>query len=379
MTVITPRAERRNLLAHPMSDYYIVLGATLLLLGIGLAMVLSASSVESIRIFDSAFTLARRQAIFAGIGIAVMVLSIRFPIPWWRRAAIIAILAAIACLVLVLIPGIGVEVAGQRNWIVIMDPFRFQPSEAAKFALILWGAHVISRKIDAQGPWRHMLVPILPVSALMVLLVALEGDFGNAMILAFICAALLFVAGAPLRVFAALLVVMASAGTVLTLMEPYRMERLTAWLNPSADRLGQGYQLTQGLYAFGTGGLWGVGLGASREKWGSLPEAHTDFIFPIVGEELGLIGTLSVLLLLAAICFAAFRICIRGRDQFCRIAAGGVGAWIIIQSTVNIGAVLGLLPITGVPLPLVSYGGSSLVWSMMGLGLLLSIARHEAR
>ena len=379
MTVVAPRTERRNLLAHPMSDYYIVLGATLLLLGIGLAMVLSASSVESIRIFDSAFTLARRQSIFAAIGIVAMIASARIPITWWRKLATLGIVLAIGFLVVVLIPGIGVEVAGQRNWIVIVDPFRFQPSEAAKFALILWGAHVISRRVESAGPWRRMLVPILPVSALIIILVALEGDFGNAVIIALISGALLFVAGVPMRIFAALTVVMVVGATVLTLMEPYRLERLTSWLNPSADRLGQGYQLTQGLYAFGTGGLWGVGLGASREKWGSLPEAHTDFIFPIVGEELGLIGTLSVLVLLAAICFAAFRICIRGRDQFCRIAAGGVGAWVIIQSTVNIGAVLGLLPITGVPLPLVSYGGSSLVWSLMALGLLLSIARKEAR
>ena len=225
--------------------------------------------------------------------------------------------------------------------------------------------------------WKHLLIPVLPVAGAMVVLVLLEGDLGNALVLAVIASGLLFAAGAPLRLFAVLAAVGALGIWLLTLAAPYRMERFSSWLNPGEDRLGTGWQITQGQYAMGTGGLFGVGLGASREKWGNLPEAHTDFIFPVIGEELGLVGTVSVLILFGVLAFAIFRLSRTTADPFVRRASVGVGCWIVFQAILNIGGVLGLLPITGVPLPLVSYGGSSLVPTLAAIGMVLSFARQE--
>ena len=225
--------------------------------------------------------------------------------------------------------------------------------------------------------WKSLLVPLLPVAVVMMLLVLMEGDFGNTLMLAAITMGMLFAAGAPLRLFAIMLAFGAGAIVLVTLAAPYRMQRFTSWLDPGADPLGFGWQVTQGQYALGTGGFWGVGLGASREKWGSLPEAHTDFIFPVIGEELGLVGSLTVLALFGLLAFAIFRLARNTDDAFVRLASAGVGSWIVIQAAVNIGAVLGILPITGVPLPLVSYGGSSLIPTLVALGMLMAFARAE--
>lgn len=363
------------LLNHPLSTYYLLLGTTLLLLALGLIMVLSASSIESFRVFGSAYTLVQRQALFAGIGIVAMLFAARTSVQFWRGFAVPLFLLAFGLLVAVLV--IGVEVAGQRNWIEIFGPFRLQPSEFAKIALVVWGASVLSQPRRELDTWRGLLLPLLPVAAVMMVLVLLEGDVGNTLMLAAITAGILFAAGAPMRLFAMLGGVGLLAIGLLTLAAPYRMQRFTSWLSPGSDPLGVGWQVTQGQYALGTGGFWGVGLGASREKWGSLPEAHTDFIFPVIGEELGLVGTLTVLLLFGILAFAIFRLARRTDDPFVRLASTGVGAWIVVQAVINIGAVLGLLPITGVPLPLVSYGGSSLVPTLVALGMLMAFAKAE--
>ncbi len=363
------------LLDHPLSTYYLLIGASLLLLLLGLVMVLSASSIESYRIFGSAYTLAQRQAIFAVIGVIMLIFAARTATQFWR--AISWYLLAISLVFLVAVLIVGVEVAGQRNWIELFGPFRFQPSEFAKFALIVWGADLLTRKSRLLDNWKHLLVPLLPVAGLMMVLVLLEGDFGNAFMLAAITSGMLFAIGAPMRLFAIFAGLGAVSVWLLTVAAPYRMDRFTAWLNPGNDRLGVDWQVTQGQYAMGTGGFWGVGLGASREKWGSLPEAHTDFIFPVIGEELGLVGTLAVLGLFALLAFAVFRLSKTTSDAFVRVAAAGVGSWILVQAILNIGAVLGLLPITGVPLPLVSYGGSSLLPILAAIGMLLAFARQE--
>lgn len=362
-------------LRHPLSTYYLIIGTTLLLLGLGLVMVLSASGIESVRIFGSPYTLVQRQALFAIAGVIAMYFAARTSIEFWRAFAWPLLLGSLALLILVLF--IGVEVAGQRNWIDIIGPFRLQPSEFAKLALVVWGADVLTRRKDLIPTWNTMLIPIVPVAGVMMILVLLEGDFGNTLMLAAIMAGMLFAAGVPARFFVALAAIGALGIFLLTLAAPYRMERFTSWLDPGADRLGYGWQITQGQYALGTGGLWGVGLGASREKWGFLPEAHTDFIFPVIGEELGLVGTLSVLALFGLLAFAIFRLSRSTQDPFVRMASAGVGAWIVIQAVINIGGVLGLLPITGVPLPLVSYGGSSLVPVLTALGMVLAFARNE--
>ena len=380
-TDASPRVSRVRsgriafLLGHPLSTYYLLLGTTLLLLVLGLIMVLSASSIESFRVFGSAYTLVQRQALFAVLGVVAMFFASRTSVQFWRGFAWVLMLIAFGLLVSVLV--IGVEVAGQRNWIEIFGPFRLQPSEFAKIALVVWGANLLSRRDEAPDSWRTLLMPLLPVAGAMMMLVLLEGDFGNTLMLAAITFGILFAAGAPMRLFAAL----AGAGLVgvllLTLAAPYRMERFTSWLNPDADRLGFGWQVSQGQYALGTGGFWGVGLGASREKWGSLPEAHTDFIFPVIGEELGLAGTLAVLALFGLLAFAIFRLSRNTNDRFVRLASAGVGSWVVVQAAINIGGVLGLLPITGVPLPLVSYGGSSLIPTLVALGMLLAFAKAE--
>ena len=370
-----PESRLRYLLNHPLSTYYLVAGATIILLVLGLVMVLSASSIESYRIFGSAYTLFQRQALFAVVGVIGMFILARMSIRFWR--SISWGLLGFAFLLLIAVLVIGVEVAGQRNWIDLFGPFRLQPSEFAKLAIILWGADVLTRKQAMLTSWKHLLVPLLPVAGLMIVLVLLENDVGNALLLAGIAASLLFAAGAPLRLFVAFAAVGALGIWLLTLAAPYRMERFSSWLNPGEDRLGIGWQVTQGQYALGTGGLFGVGLGASREKWGNLPEAHTDFIFPVIGEELGIVGTISVLILFGVLAFAILRLSRSTSDPFVRFASAGVGCWIILQAMLNIGAVLGLLPITGVPLPLVSYGGSSLLPTLAAIGMILSFARQE--
>ena len=370
-------SRSRRLLDNPHGLYHLLMGATILLLILGVVMVLSASSILSFRETGSPYTIAQRQALFAGIGLVLMAVAMRLPVATWRKLAVPVMIVAVVLLVVVLIPGIGVVVNGQRNWIDIAGPFRLQPSEFAKYALVLWAADLLARREGRLDTWKRLLMPLLPVSFLLIGLVLLEGDFGNVLMLVAIVAGVLFAAGAPMRLFAVLGGVFAMAAVALTVVAPHRMSRFTIWLNPQGDPLGDGYQLIQGQYALGSGGLWGVGLGASREKWGSLPEAHTDFIFPVIGEELGLVGTVALLVLFAAIAVATFRLATISTRFYVRLAAAGVGSWLVVQAVVNIGAVLGLLPIAGVPLPLVSYGGSSLIPTLVALGMLMSFARTE--
>lgn len=372
-----PRA-RRHLLDGPLTSYLLVLGSALALLGLGLPMVLSASSVTSYAETGSSFTIFERQLIWAAVGIPAMLVASRLSVRTWRRLAIPAVLLALVLLALVLVPGIGVEVNGNRNWIDVGGPFRLQPAEAAKLALVLWGAEVLTRKRARLGEWRELLIPLMPVTALILLLVLAGGDLGTAVVLMAITGALLFVAGAPLRLFAVLTAAAVSVVVYLSVTAPHRLDRFDTWLNPSAaDPLGNGLQYQHGLYALGSGGWWGLGLGASREKWGRLPEAHTDFIYAVIGEELGLAGTLTVLLLFGVLIYTGIRIALRSADPFVRLAASAATAWFGVQALVNIGAVLGMLPIAGLPLPLVSYGGAALLITLVGVGMLLSFARCE--
>ena len=369
---------RERISRHPMAPYYLILGSAMLLLGLGLVMVLSSSSVESYDVYGSAFTLFGRQAIFAVIGVALMVAVSRLPIPVVRRFSLMFLLLTVFLLFAVFVPGIGVSVNGQRNWIGLFGPFRLQPSEFAKLALIVWAADTFARKDAVLDQWRELAWPFLAVAGGLILLVVAEGDLGTAIVMGVIVAGLMFVAGAPMRIFVAMGAVGLAGIAALSLTAGYRMRRFTAWLHPEADLDGAGWQLIQGKYALGSGGWWGVGLGGSREKWGALPEAHTDFIFPVIGEELGLFGALTVVGLFAAITVFTLRMAIRTSDMFVRVTCVGIISWLVGQALVNLGAVLQLLPITGVPLPFVSYGGSSLLPSLMAVGLLLAFARSEA-
>lgn len=372
---------RENLGKHPASIYYLMAGSTLFLLALGLVMVWSASAIDSLRETGGSADLIVKQSMFAALGLVGLVIASRLPTATVRRFAMALLIVALVALVLVLIPGIGVSVHGQQNWIEF-GPIRVQPSEIAKLALVVWGADILARRYREVMDWWSLLVPIAPVAGLLMGLVVLEGDFGNAMILGVIFAGLMFAVGAPARLFLAVGALGLAGVAVMSFAAEYRVRRWTAFLDPDADALDGAWQVTQGMYAMGTGGWWGVGIGASREKWGSLPAAHTDFILPVIGEELGLIGTLTVLFLFSVLIFAILRLAKESPDRFVRLLAAGVGTWLIIQVITNVGAALKMLPITGVVLPMVSYGGSSLVPLLVGIGLLLGAARryaHQAR
>lgn len=381
MTATTPAATSApaptRARRHPLTNYHVLLGATVLLLVLGLAMVLSASTVVSYRTLGSPYTLFLRQLLFAAVGVVLMVLASRLPVAFYRRMAYPVLFFALALLVAVLF--LGVSVGGQRNWIELGGPFRLQPSEFAKLALVLWCADLMARKTPLLHRWRHLLVPLLPVSLLVLGLVLAEGDVGNVLVMIPMVAVVLLVVGAPARLFAIGGVLVAGFVAVASMAKGYRLDRFRGWLDPESDPTLLGWQLLHGKSAMGGGGWFGVGLGASREKWDWLPAAHTDFIFAVVGEELGVIGSLFVIGLFAAIAIVGIRIALHSGDTFVRVASAAAVAWLLTQALLNLGAVVQLLPITGVPLPLVSYGGSSLVPTLVVLGMLMSFARDEHR
>lgn len=364
-------------LKHPMIDYQVLFGATIILLGGGLVFVVSASSVFAYTTMDNSFALSGRQAAYGAIGLLGMIKVSRMHPTKIRRWAPILMFIVLFALVLVL--AIGTAVHGQRNWIQIVGPVRLQPSEFAKLAVVLWGADVFARKRNLIHIRSQLLSPVGIVFAAILALILAEGDLGTAMVMTPIMMSLFYFIGAPMKwlwgvVSAGLLGI-----ALLTYLAPYRMARFTSWLHPGADPEGAGYQVTHGKLALGSGGFWGVGLGGSKEKWGTLPEAHTDFIYAVVGEESGILGTFAILFLFAVIIFVGIRVSSFNTDPFVKLASLGIVAWIATQMSVNIGAVLGLLPVTGVPLPLVSYGGSSLIPTLLGLGMLMSFARPEHR
>jgi len=266
------------------------------------------------------------------------------------------------------------------RWIAI-GPITFQPSELAKLALAVWGADLLARKekLGMLVDWRHLLVPLMPGAGVLAMLVMAGDDLGTTSILLIILLALLWIAGIPTRVFTALLILMGLVLVLLIVARGYGAARITDFLNPqnNTNPVGTNQQPIQGKLALGSGGLFGVGLGASKEQWGWLPESSSDFIFAIIGEELGLVGTLCVTALYGGLAWAGLRVARRAPDTFSRLAAASITAWIVMQAVVNIGAVIGVFPITGVPLPLVSQGLSSVLVTMIGLGMLMSFARRE--
>lgn len=372
------RRELRRALDSPLTAYYLLLGAGLLLTVLGLVMVLSASQITSRTIYGSFDAIFTKQLIAVALGFPLMWIASRLSVRWYRRLAYPILLGCVGLLCLVLVPGLGIEVNGNRNWIGL-GSFQVQPSEFAKLALVLWGADVLTRKRRLLGQWRHLFVPLLPGAFVILFLVMLGGDMGTGMILTVLVLALLWIAGAPGRLFAMAIGVVTVMATVLIVLKPHRAARFGSFLHPFSDPDDTTLQAAQGIYSLATGGWFGSGIGTSYGKWGTLPEAHTDFIFAVIGEELGLVGTLSVLTLFAALGYAGIRVASRTKDQFVRLAAGGATAWIMAQVMINVGAVLGLLPIAGVPLPLVSYGGSALLPTMFAVGMLLSFARCEPR
>ncbi|MBM7438434.1 putative lipid II flippase FtsW [Streptomyces sp. HB132] len=364
---------------RPLTAYYLILGAGLLITVLGLVMVYSASMIKALELSRPSTYFFRKQFIAAVIGAGLMLAASRMPLKLHRALAYPLLAGTVFLMVLVQIPGIGMSVNGNQNWIYLGGPFQLQPSEFGKLALILWGADLLARKQDKRllAQWKHMLVPLVPVAFMLLGLIMLGGDMGTAIILTAILFGLLWLAGAPTRLFAGVLAFAGLIGFLLIKTSPNRMSRLGCI---GASEPGPGdscWQAVHGIYALASGGWFGSGLGASVEKWGQLPEPHTDFIFAITGEELGLAGTLSVLALFAALGYAGIRVAGRTEDPFVRYAAGGVTTWITAQAVINIGAVLGLLPIAGVPLPLFSYGGSALLPTMFAVGLMIAFARED--
>lgn len=358
--------------------YYALMIATFGLLFIGVIMILSASTTVSYKQFNNQYIIFLRQLMFAGIGIIMMIAISFLPKVFFFKWAKVALWLSIILLGLVLIPGIGISVAGQRNWISLWGPFRLQPSEIAKLTLIVWGSVVLSKQVRSKvTTWQNLLVPVFPVGVIVSILVILQGDLGTALIIGPILLSLFYAIGAPLRLFTWSSIFGLLAIFLLSIQEGYRIQRFLSWINPSAENQDAGWQVMHGKYALASGGWTGIGLGASKEKWGWLPAAHTDFIFAVVGEEIGLVGTVIVLIFIGTIAFVALSLARKTNDLFTKLIATSVAAWIVVQSIINIGAVLGLLPVTGVPLPLVSYGGSSLVFTMSAIGVLMAVLRAE--
>jgi cell division protein FtsW len=369
----------RALLDRPLTSYYLIVGVTTLLLGLGLVMVLSTSSVYDLSYGESPYYDFEWQLAGIVVGVPIMWLAARSSPRLFRAAAYPLIAVSILGLGLTMIHGVSHAENGASRWIAV-GPLHFQPSELAKLALAVWGADLLARKekLGLLTDWRHILVPLMPGTAVLAMLVMAGDDLGTTLILLIVFLALLWIAGTPGRVFTALLILMSLILLLLIVTANYRLKRLLGYFEPqSSDPLGAQMQPMQGKYALGSGGIFGVGLGASREKWGWLPESTTDFIFAIIGEELGLVGTLCVTALYGALAYAGLRVARRVPDTFSRLAAAAITAWIVVQAVVNIGAVIGVLPISGVPLPLVSKGLSSVLVTMIALGMLLSFARRE--
>ncbi|AXE85278.1 putative lipid II flippase FtsW [Streptomyces sp. Go-475] len=365
---------------RPLTAYYLILGGSLLITVLGLVMVYSASQITALQMSLPGSYFFRKQMLAALIGAGLLFAASRMPVKLHRALAYPILAGAVFLMALVQIPGIGVSVNGNQNWIALGGSFQIQPSEFGKLALVLWGADLLARKQDKRllTQWKHMLVPLVPAAFMLLGLIMIGGDMGTAIILTAILFGLLWLAGAPTRLFIGVLSIAAVLGTILITSSSNRMARLQC-LGATEPQSGpvDCWQAVHGIYALASGGIFGSGLGASVEKWGQLPEAHTDFIFAVTGEELGLAGTLSVLALFAALGYAGIRVAGRTEDPFVRYAAGGVTTWITAQAVINIGAVLGLLPIAGVPLPLFSYGGSALLPTMFAIGLLIAFARDE--
>jgi cell division protein FtsW len=357
------------------STYWLLLGVTAVLLLIGLVMVLSASSVQSLREYGSTWYYFLRQTVWVGLGSVVFLLASRLDYRKLRRFATPFLLLAVVLLVVVLIPGIGIRVNGARSWIGA-GMLRVQPAEIAKLALLLFSADLLDRRSDKIVDSSLTLRPILAVVCVVGGLMMLQPDLGGSIVLGAIVFAVLFVAGVPLLRLTGVLGVAGLLSLVLALAEPYRRDRLLAFLHPSRDIAGNAYQLNQSLNGLASGGWIGVGLGESASKYGYLPNAHTDFIFAIIGEELGLLGALLVVALFAAFAVLGVKTALRAPDRFGTLMAAGITAWIMAQALVNIGGVIGLMPITGLTLPFVSFGGSSLLVTMAAAGVLVNVAAN---
>jgi len=358
----------------------LLLVPTAVLTILGLTMVLSAGSVSATQGYDgNPFWYFQRQGVYAAIGVVALLIALRLPHTVWQKIAVPAVVLLVPLMLVALHHSAGSSLYGASRWIDL-GYVTLQPSEFMKLAIVAFTATVLTKKWGTLDDPVHLLIPLAPVVLGVALLVILQRDLGTTVIICGSVFVLMFAAGVRLR-YLVVTGAVAIAGTAFLIFgEAYRRTRFVdAFLNPWNDPDGAGFQLIQGMIAFGSGGWMGVGLGASRQKWDYLPNAHSDFIFAIVGEELGLLGALFVLAMFAVLLFAGVRIAIAAPDTFGRLMAAGITGWIGLQTIINLGAVTGLMPITGVPLPLLSFGGTALVVTLAAIGVLAGIARASAQ
>lgn len=367
----------KRIFASEGSNYFLLLGTTLFLVVLGLVMVLSASFVEANATDESPFVVFIRQSLYAAIGIPLMLVASRLPVSFWKRWAWPAVMLAAALQILVFVPGIGYEYGGNRNWITI-GSISAQPSELVKLALVVWIAWILAAKQDLLHEWKHVAVPIAPVAGGAIGFVLLGNDLGTATIMLMMVLGMMFFAGVRLRILGLAVAGIGLLGAIFAVASESRTDRLNIWMNgcTDGDYANGCWQILHGTWALASGGLFGVGLGNAKSTWLWLPEADNDFIFAVIGEELGLIGAVVVLLLFVVLAVAFIRIIRSTTDDFSRVATSGVMIWVIGQAFVNIAVVLGVLPVLGVPLPLISAGGSALISTLLAIGVILSFARQ---
>ncbi|MFC0313800.1 putative lipid II flippase FtsW [Gordonia phosphorivorans] len=372
----TAREGVRTLMARPLTSFHLVVSLSLVLTVCGLIMVQSASSVEGYAENQSSYGAFATQAVFAVLGWVSFYLVLHLPFRFFRRFATLGVFVSVVLLILVLVPSLGVKVDGARRWFDV-GGVSIQPSELAKLALCIWGAHVLASRRTAGAGTKELLVPLLPVAILMCGLIIAEPNLSTTVIILVITGALLWFAGLSGTVFAGFIGAFALAGVVAALSADYRAARVFSFLGSNDDPLGGGYQALQATYALANGGIFGVGLGQSTAKWSYLPNAHNDFIFAILVEETGLVGGMIVVGLFLLLGFVGMRIARRSADPFLRLLTATITVLITTQMFINVGYVVGLLPVTGIQLPLMSQGGTSMLTMLTMLGLLASAARHE--
>jgi len=375
----TRREQYMSFLNRPATPYYLIVGSVASLSALGIVMVLSASSVVSLQQSGSTYSIFFRQLMFFAISVVVVYLCSHWKRSIWDRLVRYSLPASFLLMLLPLTP-LKQTINGNTSWIRL-GSLTMQPSEFAKIGLILWCAAQLQKyeeKVLSKNSTRHVAF-LLPGTVIIVGLILIGGDLGTTIIVLGIVAGMLFVSGLALRHFISVGAVLAVGIGVLIFLAPYRLHRFTAVLDPFAPSVYKfaGWQPAHSLMGLASGGLFGVGLGASRQKWGNLTEAHTDFIFSVIGEELGLLGTLIVLVLFAALLFGIFKTATQTKDLFSRYACAGVGLWMLMQVIINIGSTIGVLPVVGVTLPFISYGGSSLIANFVGIGYVLNVARRD--
>ena len=361
---------------RPELPYFLIIWSTIFLCALGLTMVLSASTVTSLQESGDTYSIFIKQFFFLILGAFAAFWAFRVQGAIWPRIAKISLSISIVILLLPFIPFLGKNIKGNRNWIEIAG-FTLQPSEFAKFGLILWSALQL-RNIESIAAVKNPIWSISPGLIAIEGLILLEKDLGTALLVLAIFAGILFIAGAPIKHFVVVIVLGVMVGGALVLSSNYRMSRIAALFDPFDEKYYKfsGWQPAHSIMGLASGGLWGSGLGASKQKWGNLAEAHTDFIFSVIGEELGLLGTLVVLCLYAALIYAILRVSLKTKDAFSRYATAGVACWFIVQVAINIGSVTSIIPVIGVTLPLISYGGSSLLANLLAIGFVLGVARR---